>query len=79
MTLNTRQVQSIIILRGLGYSQQEVADKIKTSRKTVQNYLHKFKSEVYKDGLEDTFWSYFTSDVSILRAIVHSKCEIKRK
>lgn len=73
MTLNTRQVQSIIILRGLGYSQQEVADKVKTSRKTVQNYLHKFKSEVHESGLEDTFWSYFVSDISILRAIVHSK------
>ena len=73
MTLNTRQIQSIIILRGLGYSQREVADKVKTSRKTVENYLRKFKSEVYENGLEDTFWSYFASDISMLRVIVCNK------
>ena len=48
MTLTHSQIQHIIMLRGLGYSQQEIADKINTSQKTVQNYLHKFKNESKK-------------------------------
>ena len=76
MTLNYSQIQHIIILRGLGYSQQEVADKLKCSRKTVENYLHKFKKEAEKNGIDETFWYYF--DLGVLGRVVFSKIS-KRK
>lgn len=50
------------MLRGLGFSQQKVADKIGCSRRTVQNYLHKFKKEAQENGIENTFWFYFGMD-----------------
>ena len=76
MSLNNSQIQHIIILRGLGYRQQEVADKIKCSRKTVQNYLHQFKNESKENGVDETFWHYF--NLSGLGKIVFSKIS-KRK
>lgn len=74
--ISKSQIQRIIILRGLGYSQQEVADKVKCSRKTVQNNLHKFKNEAEENGVDETFWSYF--DLSGLGKVVFSKIS-KRK
>ena len=68
MSLNNSQIQHIIMLRGLGYRQQEIADKIKISQKTVQSYLSKFKNEAEKNGIDETFWSYFSVD-SLARAV----------
>ena len=62
MTLDQTQLQRIIMLHGLGYSQQEVADKINCSRSTVAYYLHKFKKEAEENGIDKTFWSYFSTD-----------------
>ena len=62
MTLNQEQIQRIIMLHGLGYNQQEVANKIGYSRSTVAYYLHKFKKEAEEKGISETFWSYFSTD-----------------
>ena len=62
MTLNQGQIQHIIMLHGLGYNQQEVANKIGYSRSTVAYYLHKFKKKAEENGIDDTFWSYFSID-----------------
>ena len=62
MTLNQTQIQRIIMLHGLGYNQQEVANKIGYSRSTVSYYLHKFKKNAEENGINDAFWSYFTAD-----------------
>ena len=50
------------MLHGLGYNQQEVANKIGYSRSTVAYYLHKFKKEAEENGIDKTFWSYFSGD-----------------
>ena len=68
MILNSTQIQYIIIYRGLGYSQQDVTDKIKCSRKTVESYLYDFKKEAEKNGIDKTFWSYF--NVNSLKEIM---------
>lgn len=58
MTLNQNDIAMIIKLRGLGYKQQEIADKINTSKKTVQNYLHRFKLQAKETNDIDDL--YFT-------------------
>ena len=62
MTLNQTQTQRIIMLHGLGYNQQEVADRINCSRSAVAYHLHKFKKEAEENGINKTFWSYFNTD-----------------
>ena len=62
MTLNVKQVKTIIMMRGLGYSQQEIAYIVLCSRKTVQNHLYKVRKEAEKNGINKTFWSYLTID-----------------
>ena len=62
MTLNQGQIQHVIMLHGLGYSQQEVADRINCSRSTVAYYLRKFKKEAEENDIDKTFWSYFSTD-----------------
>ena len=56
MTLNQDDIAMIIKLRGLGYQQQEIADEIGTSRKTIQNYLNKFKEQAKKTDDLDVFY-----------------------
>lgn len=56
MTLNQDDIAMIIKLRGLGYQQQEIADEIGTSRKTIQNYLHKFKLQAKEADDLDVFY-----------------------
>lgn len=62
MSLNNSQIQHIIMLRGLGYRQQEIADKINYSISTVSYYLHKFKKEAEENGIDETFYLYFSLD-----------------
>ena len=62
MILNQEQIQRIIMLHGLGYNQQEVAARINCSRSTVAYHLHKFKKEAEENGIDKTFWSYFSTD-----------------
>lgn len=62
MILNQGQIQRIIMLHGLGYNQQEVADKINCSRSTVARNLRKFKKNAEENGINDAFWSYFSTD-----------------
>ena len=49
--LNNNQISSIIVMRGLGYTQQEIADKLDISRKTVENWLGELKCESKKYGI----------------------------
>lgn len=62
MTLNPEQIQSIVMLSGLGYNQQEVANKINCSRATIAHHLNEFKKEAEENGIYDAFWSYFSTD-----------------
>lgn len=56
--MNQNDIATIIKLRGLGYQQQEIADEISTSRKTVENYLHKFKLQAKEtDDIDSLYFS----------------------
>ena len=58
MTISNNLLTNIIILRGLGYTQQEIADKLKISRKTVENKLHVLNDESISDGIYSTYVKY---------------------
>ena len=67
MTLNQNDIATIIKLRGLGYQQQEIADEISTSRKTVENYLHKFKLQAKEtDDLDNLYFSLLLGENSLI-------------
>lgn len=67
MTLNQNDISTIIKLRGLGYQQQEIADEISTSRKTVENYLHKFKLQAKEtDDLDNLYFSLLLGENSLI-------------
>lgn len=58
MTLSEDDIATIIILRGLGYQQQEIADEIGTSRKTIENYLRGFKLQAKEtNNIKDLYFS----------------------
>ncbi len=61
MALNDHQILQIIQMRSLGYTQQEIADCLGVSRKTVENRLRRLRSESEKieekgGSLENFFW-----------------------
>lgn len=59
MTLNKYEIRQIIQMRGLGYTQQEIADQLGVSRKTVENHLRKLREQAKEaegDNLDDLFW-----------------------
>lgn len=68
MTLSQTQIQHIIMYRGLGYTHKEIGYKVNTTISTVQKYLQKFKKESKENGIDETFWSYFSVD-SLAKAV----------
>lgn len=60
MTLSQDEIRQIIQMRGLGYSQQEIADHLGISRKTVENHLSRLREQAEEaeedDGLDKLFW-----------------------
>ena len=56
--LNDEQISTIIVMRGLGYTQQEIADKLKISRKTVENRVHILNDESTDNGIYSTYIKY---------------------
>lgn len=58
MALSQNEIRQIIQMRGLGYTQQEIADHLGISRKTVENHLRKLKEqaeESQNDNIDDFF------------------------
>ena len=49
------QIAKIVKYRGLGYSQQEIADAVDLSRQAVAYQLKKIKLESQELGIEETF------------------------
>ena len=72
MLLTKKQIQYIIMYRGLGYTHKEIGYKVKTTQSTVQKYLHKFKKEVEENDVDETFWPYFSID-SLAKAVYSKK------
>lgn len=72
MSITEKQLFDLIKYRGLGYTQQEVADKINVSRKTVENQLHRLKEESEKyNSMEEAYLNIvFTNNNDFIRNIL---------
>ncbi len=44
MTLTTTQIRLLKVLRGNGFTQEEIAQELGVSRKTVENHLRKLRA-----------------------------------
>lgn len=60
MALSQDEIRKIIQMRGLGYTQQEIAEHLGVSRKTVENHLRKLREQAEEaeedNSLDDLFW-----------------------
>ena len=57
MVLSPQQIASILKLRGIGWSQKEIADTIGSSQQVVAYHLKKLREESKKKGADDVFSS----------------------
>lgn len=79
MSLNEYEIRQIIQMRGLGYTQQEIADHLGISRKTVENHLRRLRLEAEEaeedNGLEDLFWGTLLGlgALAVLSSILNSQ------
>jgi len=56
--ITNKQINIIIVMIGLGYTQQEIADALYISRKTVENWLTTLKSKSLTDGIYNVYSEY---------------------
>lgn len=60
MAITQEDIRKIVQMRGMGYSHQEIADRLEISRKTVENHLRKFKQQAEEaeddNDLDAFFW-----------------------
>ena len=55
MALSPQQIASILKLRGIGWSQKEIADTIGASQQVGAYHLKKLREESKKKGADDVF------------------------
>ena len=55
MALSPQQIASILKLRGIGWSQKEIADTIGASQQVVAYHLKKLREESKEKGADDVF------------------------
>ena len=55
MSMSPQQIASILKLRGIGWSQKEIADTIGASQQVVAYHLKKMKEESKQKGVDDVF------------------------
>ena len=55
MPLSPQQIASILKLRGLGWTQKEIADTIGASQQVVAYHLKKLREESKEKGADDVF------------------------
>jgi orotate phosphoribosyltransferase-like protein len=53
--MSPQQIASILKLRGIGWSQKEIADTIGTSQQVVAYHLKKMREESRQKGVDDVF------------------------
>ena len=58
MALNHEDIRQMVQMRGMGYTQQEIANELGISKKTVQVHLSRLKKQSKEtDDLDDLFWT----------------------
>ena len=55
MSLSPQQIASLMKLRGIGWSQKEIADTLGTSQQVIAYHLKKMKEEAKKKSPDDVF------------------------
>ena len=55
MSLSPQQIASILKLRGIGWSQKEIADTIGASQQVVAYHLKKMRDASRQKGADDVF------------------------
>ena len=55
MSLSPQQIASILKLRGLGWTQKDIADTIGASQQVVAYHLKKLREESKEKGADDVF------------------------
>ena len=55
MALSPQQIASILKLRGIGWSQKEIADTIGASQQVAAYHLKKLREESKEKGADDVF------------------------
>lgn len=76
--LNDKQISTIIVMRGLGYTQQEIADALDISRKTVENWLTTLKGKSLTNGVYNVYSEYINPlDILLNRLREEIKEELK--
>ena len=55
MPLSPQQIASILKLRGIGWSQKEIADTIGASQQVVAYHLKKMRDASRQKGVDDVF------------------------
>jgi len=56
MRMNGEELMTMVMMRGLGHTQTEIATDLGVSQSTVQYQLRKLREEAEKHGLNHTFW-----------------------
>ena len=55
MPLSPQQIASLMKLRGIGWSQKEIADTLGTSQQVVAYHLKKMRDDSRQKGADDVF------------------------
>ena len=55
MALDPRDIAELLKLRALGFSQAEIAEKLKTSQQVIAYQLRKLKEQANKKGTDEVF------------------------
>ena len=69
MPLGPQQIASILKLRGLGWTQKEIADTIGASQQVVAYHLKKLREESKERGADDVFSSALLGGMAMGAAV----------
>ena len=69
MPINPQQIASILKLRGLGWTQKEIADTIGASQQVVAYHLKKLREESKERGADDVFSSALLGGMAMGAAV----------
>jgi DNA-binding CsgD family transcriptional regulator len=55
MALGPKEIAELLKMRALGYSQAEIADKLKTTQQNIAYHLKRLRAKAEKNGTDEAF------------------------
>jgi DNA-binding CsgD family transcriptional regulator len=55
MALGPKEIAELLKMRALGFSQAEIADKLKTTQQNIAYHLKKLREKAEKNGTDEAF------------------------